>query len=102
MEHTNEQIIEQLKLIGATNGRIFDQQCGACWEAINRSIEALESRPKGKWIESNPKNSDLCRLVKCSNCDDTFIVNINVPLELWRKKNRNYCGRCGADMRGEE
>lgn len=57
-------------------------------------------RKKGKWIERNPQNSDKCRLIECDQCGFSHIVGFNVPYEHWIE-NRNFCERCGADMRGE-
>lgn len=57
-------------------------------------------RNKGKWIERNPQNSDKCRLIECDQCGFFHIVGFNVPYEHWIE-NRNFCERCGADMRGE-
>lgn len=57
-------------------------------------------RKKGKWIERNPQNSDKCRLIECDQCGFSHIVGFNVPYEHWIE-NRNFCERCGADMRGK-
>lgn len=51
----------------------------------------------GHWEESNPQNSESCRLIKCSKCGFTYIVGFNVPYEDWIE-DRNYCTRCGAKM----
>ena len=58
-------------------------------------------RKKGRWIERNPQNSDKCRLIECDQCGFSHIVGFNVPYEHWIE-NRNFCERCGADMRGEQ
>lgn len=58
----------------------------------------IEERKKGKWIERNPQNSDKCRLIECDQCGFSHIVGFNVPYEHWIE-NRNFCERCGADMR---
>jgi hypothetical protein len=68
-------------------------------------VWALENLPpvqpkRGKWIERNPLNSDKCRLIECDQCGKSYIVGFNVPYEHWID-NRNYCEKCGADMRGE-
>jgi len=55
---------------------------------------------RGRWIERNPLNSDKCRLIECDQCGKSYIVGFNVPYEHWID-NRNYCEKCGADMRGE-
>ena len=60
----------------------------------------IEERKTGKWIERNPQNSDKCRLIECDQCGFAHIVGFNVPYEDWIE-NRNFCERCGADMRKE-
>ena len=65
------------------------------------SMPTIEERKKGKWIERNPQNSDKCRLIECNKCGFSHIVGFNVPYEHWIE-NRNFCERCGADMRGTD
>ena len=69
---------------------------------VASNIHALPSaqpdRKQGKWIERNPQNSDTCRLIECEQCGFSHIVGFNVPYEHWIE-NRNFCERCGADMR---
>ena len=62
---------------------------------------AQPERKQGKWIERNPQNSDKCRLIECDQCGFSHIVGFNVPYEHWIE-NRNFCERCGADMREGE
>ena len=62
---------------------------------------AEPERKTGKWLERNPQNSDKCRLIECNQCGFSHIVGFNVPYEHW-VENRNFCERCGADMRGEQ
>ena len=62
---------------------------------------AQSERKTGKWIERNPQNSDKCRLIECDQCGFSHIVGFNVPYEHWIE-NRNFCERCGADMRCED
>ena len=62
---------------------------------------AQPERKKGQWIERNPQNSDKCRLIECDQCGFSHIVGFNVPYEHWIE-NRNFCERCGADMRCED
>ena len=69
-------------------------------ERIKPIPPAQPERKKGKWIERNPQNSDKCRLIECDQCGFSHIVGFNVPYEHWIE-NRNFCERCGADMRGE-
>ena len=65
-------------------------------------LPAVQSeRLKGRWIERNPQNSDKCRLIECNQCGSYHIVGFNVPYEHWIE-NRNFCERCGADMRCED
>ena len=73
-------------------------------EFIKEQPSAQPERKKGKWIERNPQNSDKCRLIECDQCGFSHIVGFNVPYEHWIE-NRNFCERCGANMRkgeGEE
>lgn len=69
----------------------------------NEIEELIQSQPTvdavvhGHWEESNPQNSDTCRLIKCSKCGFSYIVGFNVPYEDWIE-DRNYCVRCGAKM----
>jgi hypothetical protein len=58
----------------------------------------IGERKTGKWIERNPQNSDKCRLIECSECGNAYIVPFNVPYEHWID-GRNFCIRCGADLR---
>ena len=67
----------------------------------NVIAEAQSQRKTGKWIERNPQNSDKCRLIECDKCGFSHIVGFNVPYEHWIE-NRNFCERCGADMRGDK
>jgi len=64
-------------------------------------LAEVEERKKGRWIERNPQNSDKCRLIECDQCGFSHIVGFNVPYEHWIE-NRNFCERCGADMRKGE
>jgi len=69
---------------------------------IEVEIATLPSaQPKrGKWIERNPQNSPNCRLIECSECGNAYIVGYNVDYDYWID-GRNFCMKCGADMRGE-
>ena len=67
-------------------------------EMIANMPSAQPERKTGKWIERNPQNSDKCRLIECDQCGFSHIVGFNVPYEHWIE-NRNFCERCGADMR---
>ena len=75
-------------------------------EALKMLLDKIDHAPTiepkqktGKWIERNPQNSDKCRLIECDQCGFSHIVGFNVPYEHWIE-NRNFCERCGADMRG--
>jgi hypothetical protein len=72
-----------------------------CEEAVRNQPSAQPVRLKGRWIERNPQNSDKCRLIECDQCGFSHIVGFNVPYEHWIE-NRNFCERCGADMRCED
>lgn len=71
------------------------------YEVIERQPTIEPQRKTGEWIERNPQNSDKCRLIECDQCGFSHIVGFNVPYEHWIE-NRNFCERCGADMRGEQ
>ena len=74
------------------------------FEAVRGWLNGLPSiqpeRKTGRWIESNPQDSKLCRLMTCSECGKAYIVNINVPYEDWTEAHK-FCVECGTDMRGE-
>ena len=72
-----------------------------CLAEIDDAPTIVPERKTGKWIERNPQNSDKCRLIECDQCGFSHIVGFNVPYEHWIE-NRNFCERCGADMRGEQ
>ena len=60
-------------------------------EAYNMAIEALEERPKGKWIYQESENIE--KIYLCSNCKN---------YEAWGETEKTpYCPNCGADMRGD-
>ena len=71
--------------------------------ALRKEVEALPSaqteRKKGKWIERNPRNSPDCRLIECSECGNAYIVGYNINYDDWID-GRNFCMKCGADLRG--
>lgn len=69
-------------------------------ECIDEAPTIEPQRTKGEWIERNPQNSDRCRLIECDQCGFAHIVGFNVPYDDWIE-NRNFCERCGADMRKE-
>ena len=92
------------KAISVSHSMIDDYGIKTGYEICMRLVEdALTIEPErktGKWIERNPQNSDKCRLIECDQCGFSHIVGFNVPYEHWIE-NRNFCERCGADMRGE-
>ena len=112
---TREEIINGLKM--SMELTLFDPSTGevleprqlndinrTAYDAYKGAIELLEKQPerkKGRWIESNPQDSKLCRLMTCSECGKAYIVNINIPYEDWTEAHK-FCVECGADMRGEQ
>lgn len=60
---------------------------------------AQTERKKGKWIERNPRNSPDCRLIECSECGNAYIVGYDINYDDWID-GRNFCMKCGADLRG--
>lgn len=79
----------------------YHQDADDIAEMIANMPSAQPERKTGKWIERNPQNSDKCRLIECDKCGFSHIVGFNVPYEHWIE-NRNFCERCGADMRGDK
>ena len=107
-----EQTVEDNILCYTHSDRPIDQDPDTeCHKAIRIALGMLRKdlrklpsaqpeRKKGRWIERNPQNSDKCRLIECDQCGFSHIVGFNVPYEHWIE-NRNFCERCGADMRGD-
>jgi hypothetical protein len=60
---------------------------------------ALPERKTGRWVERNPQNSPDCRLIECSECGNAYIVGYNIDYDDWID-GRNFCMKCGADLRG--
>lgn len=69
-------------------------------EAIDMAIEALQDRPSGKWIV---KQGNYCGVELkeffCDKCGTRGALRrvFSDPEPL-----PNFCGHCGADMRGGE
>ena len=83
---TNKEAIEQLKWV---RKRICDiTYSPESFEAINLAIQALEERPKGKWEYIGQSEVTGLKIVKCTNCHKRQYGSMD------------YCGNCGADMRG--
>lgn len=55
-------------------------------------LEALQERPKGRWVKYNSCTL-FANTLACSKCGYNFVTP---------ESNPNYCPCCGADMRGEE
>jgi len=87
---------------------IVEFECGE-WSGLAKTIaEEIKQLPSvhperktGKWIERNPQNSPNCRLIECSECGEAYIVGYNIDYDYWID-GRNFCTKCGADMRGEQ
>ena len=60
---------------------------------------AQQERKTGRWVERNPQNSPDCRLIECSECGNAYIVAYNIDYDDWID-GRDFCMRCGADLRG--
>ena len=96
-------------LPGAAGGDLISRQAalncvyGTSPNKIKGRIAELPSaqteRKKGKWIERNPRNSPDCRLIECSECGNAYIVGYNINYDDWID-GRNFCMKCGADLRG--
>ena len=53
-------------------------------------IVLQDERPKGEWIIDQEGNDYSCTFVTCPFCGERHCCKMN------------FCGNCGADMRGEE
>ena len=62
-------------------------------------IPAADVQPvrRGKWIIVD--QGDTACLVECDQCGMHYIVANDVFDEWLASENRNYCPKCGADMR---
>lgn len=97
-----EQIMESALMDNPTTASTDIDRYRPIAELSLRDVPSAQpERKQGKWIERNPQNSDKCRLIECDQCGFSHIVGFNVPYEHWIE-NRNFCERCGADMRGEQ
>lgn len=93
--------ISRRQAIDALKEKVFhnlsDEFYGAM-QVLDELPSAQPERKKGRWIESNPQNSKLCRLMTCSECGKAYIVNINVPYEDWTEAHK-FCVECGTKMK---
>ena len=66
----------------------FDRTTAKERQAVQMAIEALKDRPKGEWTNEGgePIKDKFC--VYCSECKE------------WSEYRTNYCGNCGARMKG--
>ena len=126
---TREEAINELKIMRNLYSHIrrHDRE----WEATELAIEALQERPKGRWIpvhehmwrkfegsideyawESGYHNGPVCELCgehTCINCNPDWEKD-ECAVESYRcsecnhhvKEKTELCPNCGADMRGEE
>ena len=94
--------LQTWKTVAVSEGLPINERFATAMIAQVNLMPTIEpERKKGRWIERNPQNSDKCRLIECDKCGFSHIVGFNVPYEHWIE-NRNFCERCGADMRGEQ
>lgn len=88
---------EDIEAYGASIPEGFDGDRAVT--ALKALPSAQPERKKGKWIERNPRNSPDCRLIECSECGNAYIVGYNINYDDWID-GRNFCMKCGADLRG--
>ena len=69
-------------------------------EAYNMAIEALQDRPTGKWIIKHGKYCGV--LIKEYFCDQCGERGGLSRMLFDPEPLPNFCGHCGADMRGGE
>ena len=70
----------------------YDMQCELATQNMNIVLKALESRPKGKWIEVHSPWTEI----ECSNCKIRYDMEF-----IMSAKPRHYCPNCGAEMESE-
>ena len=72
--------------------------CGICIQRILDIPSAEPERKKGKW-EVQPSTGEDRPFIwwKCSECGHVIFSET----ERDRREFHAFCGRCGADMRGE-
>ena len=89
---TREEAIAVLENERPACGEKVTYSEGEICEAYEMAIEALQERPKGRWIFNNRVHYvDECH---CSLCGQV--------LSTYKGERKNFCPNCGADMRGEE
>lgn len=67
-------------------------------QMVDMAIEALQNRPSGKWIVKYGAHYDV--LVKECYCDQCGKRGGLATMLFDDKPLPNFCGHCGADMRG--
>ena len=76
-------------------GSYYEESCDVCdfitLEDINMAIEALQERPKGRWVGEviHTEIGEEHAMQECSRCGKVRVVD-------------NFCPNCGSDNRGEE
>lgn len=82
---------------------ILDTIFPYCQETLQRKINKAElkqivlrgSRPKGKWIDFNWNDGDICRWgIKCSECHTEYKHGGEM------RHNPKFCPNCGSYMGG--
>lgn len=68
--------------------------------AFDMAIEALQDRPSGKWIVKYGAHSDV--LIRECYCDQCGKRGGLATMLFDDKPLPNFCGNCGADMRGSD
>ena len=76
-----------------------DKNVAKVWDQIKDLPSVQQERKTGRWVERNPQNSPDCRLIECSECGNAYIVGYNIDYDDWID-GRNFCMKCGADLRG--
>lgn len=86
------------------NAPTVDTNCPNCDSGYAQGysdgyLKGKEERPQGYWIYNRPNPQTGANIFRCSICNhetQSFTCGIKNP------KFDNYCGNCGADMRGAE
>lgn len=92
--HTVFEVINKIEEPNDERGGFFIDNTDELVFAVRDLPSVTPARPKGKWIEDDEHNQNhIEKIWHCSECN----------YEAWGEYDKSdFCGGCGADMRGEE
>jgi len=72
-----------------------------CEDCLRKGLVLLKHKYNmAHWYEYNTQKSDKCRVIGCSKCGRSVVVNSTISFEDWIF-DKNYCEHCGSYMKGE-